>query len=306
MVKIAIIGAGLSGLVLAHQLNPHADVTVYEKSRGVGGRMATRYHDNFEFDHGLPYFKIYSQEFMNFLNPWLESGIIKKWPIRHLKQNTIEIQNENYIACPRMNSLCKALAKELSIELNAKIEDTSILREQGFEWIISTAPYAQSKAIFPQIPNLTMDLNPCFILMLGFKNKQSFSWDVASFQDSIIEKICINSHKPDRNHDLSLCIYSNAKWAEEHIEETDDWLKQQLLNELNKHIPALSEVKHSALHRWRYANATALPSGNVWLDEGQKNAACGDWSFGPNLEDAYQSAILLSTKILERIIRTNK
>ena len=42
MKKIAIIGAGLSGLTAATQLREHAEVTVFEKSRGPGGRMETR------------------------------------------------------------------------------------------------------------------------------------------------------------------------------------------------------------------------------------------------------------------------
>jgi len=43
MPKIAIIGAGLSGLILAHSLKEHANITIFEKARGVGGRMSTRY-----------------------------------------------------------------------------------------------------------------------------------------------------------------------------------------------------------------------------------------------------------------------
>ena len=42
MVKIAVIGAGLGGLIAARLLNNLADVSVFEKARGVGGRMSTR------------------------------------------------------------------------------------------------------------------------------------------------------------------------------------------------------------------------------------------------------------------------
>jgi predicted NAD/FAD-dependent oxidoreductase len=46
--RIAIIGAGLSGLILARALSQHASVNVFEKARGVGGRMSTRYADHGE------------------------------------------------------------------------------------------------------------------------------------------------------------------------------------------------------------------------------------------------------------------
>jgi len=47
MTSIAIIGSGLSGLVLAGELRNIANIKVFEKSRGIGGRMATRYQDAF-------------------------------------------------------------------------------------------------------------------------------------------------------------------------------------------------------------------------------------------------------------------
>lgn len=41
MKKIAIIGAGLSGITLAKKLSQKTDVHVFEKGRGIGGRMST-------------------------------------------------------------------------------------------------------------------------------------------------------------------------------------------------------------------------------------------------------------------------
>ncbi len=64
--KIAIIGAGLTGLTLANRLNQHAEVTVFEKARGVGGRMTTRHADPFSFDHGAQFFTVRNKRFGQF------------------------------------------------------------------------------------------------------------------------------------------------------------------------------------------------------------------------------------------------
>ena len=58
MKKIAIIGAGISGISLYSMLNKTSDVTVFEKSRQPGGRMCTRTKLSFDFDHGVQFFKI--------------------------------------------------------------------------------------------------------------------------------------------------------------------------------------------------------------------------------------------------------
>ena len=42
MKKIAIIGAGVSGLTVAHQLKAKYDVTVYEKESTPGGLIRCR------------------------------------------------------------------------------------------------------------------------------------------------------------------------------------------------------------------------------------------------------------------------
>ncbi len=56
MPHIAIIGAGPAGLTAAWRLQSiDADVTVFEKSRGYGGRAATRSHGNLRYDFGANY-----------------------------------------------------------------------------------------------------------------------------------------------------------------------------------------------------------------------------------------------------------
>ena len=58
--RIAIVGAGLAGLSCAQALRAGgADVQLFDKGRGVGGRMATRRVDTplgpATFDHGAQF-----------------------------------------------------------------------------------------------------------------------------------------------------------------------------------------------------------------------------------------------------------
>ncbi len=68
MSRIAIIGAGLSGLASAFQLSKAGhEVAVFEKSKGYSGRAASRTRNGCRFDHGANYFKLNCNEVARFL-----------------------------------------------------------------------------------------------------------------------------------------------------------------------------------------------------------------------------------------------
>jgi predicted NAD/FAD-dependent oxidoreductase len=78
--KIAVVGAGIAGLALARSLHDIADVTVFEKSRGVGGRMATRRAGAVGFDHGAQYFTVRDDAFRRMLEPAIGKALCKPGP----------------------------------------------------------------------------------------------------------------------------------------------------------------------------------------------------------------------------------
>ena len=113
MQDVLIIGTGMAATALASTLASKARVTLVEKSRGFGGRMATRRREGFEFDHGAQFFTARSTEFKQFLAQPVERDAIQEWQPR---LTTLEAGREPYkrewfephfVATPSMNSLCK-------------------------------------------------------------------------------------------------------------------------------------------------------------------------------------------------------
>ena len=98
MTKIAIIGAGLSGLSTAHFLQNHAEVTLFEKACDVSGRISTRCAEPYFFDHGAQYFTARTKAFQDFIQPLINQGIIARWNARYVKFHSDKIiERKNWI-----------------------------------------------------------------------------------------------------------------------------------------------------------------------------------------------------------------
>ena len=73
---VAVVGAGLSGLVAAKRLaDSGRSVVVIDKGRSVGGRLATRRIHDATLDHGAQFFTVRSAEFAAFVDVGEPLGI---------------------------------------------------------------------------------------------------------------------------------------------------------------------------------------------------------------------------------------
>ncbi|NIZ02068.1 NAD(P)/FAD-dependent oxidoreductase [Thalassospira lucentensis] len=79
-IKIAVIGAGMAGLKAASTLHQVGmEVTVFEKSRGLGGRLASRRTDFGHFNHGAQYVTARNPGFDAYLQQATEHKSARNW-----------------------------------------------------------------------------------------------------------------------------------------------------------------------------------------------------------------------------------
>ena len=131
--KIAIIGSGMSAITLAKHLKKDNFITLFEKSRSVGGRISTRRSEKYEFDHGAQFFTAKSKDFKNFIAPIIKKNIIQRWDARFaefknnviLRQHNWDSEYPHYVGAPGMSNILKYLSDDLNIELNTEIHNVT-------------------------------------------------------------------------------------------------------------------------------------------------------------------------------------
>lgn len=320
MKKIAVIGAGLSGLTFASNLNAKAEITVFEKSRGIGGRMATRYSEHYEFDHGAQYFTAKGEAFQKFLKPYIAQGIVKDWKPKlvTLSQEGMRERVSNhpsYVASPRMNSLAKEMAKDLNLVGNTQIKkvvgkagdwvliDADDASHGAFDMVVFAIPSHQAAVLMPdEFAHLETLQKPkmdaCFSLMLGFEKPLALEFDGAFVEGSSIGWISVNSSKPERAQGFSMMVQSQNQWAEAHVDEDKTKVHAMLLEEASELLKQdLSKAEHQVLHRWLYASTSVAADAKFLLDESNQLACIGDWCIKGRVEAAFESGHHLAENI---------
>ena len=149
MFDVAIIGAGLAGLTCAQQLHQAGySVVVVDKSRGVGGRMATRRLHDTRADHGVRYLEPQGKLLQPLIEILVQRGILQAWTdtIYELKPTKLESgvtshshpspltphpsQLTRYVAPAGMTAVAKFLATNLEIWLNRRVESITPTEKQ--------------------------------------------------------------------------------------------------------------------------------------------------------------------------------
>jgi renalase len=118
---IAVVGGGMAGVACARTLLQAGNrVTVIEKSRGFGGRMATRRTEFGGFDHGAQYFTVRDKRFAKVLEgaqelirPWSVSTVRVLDEFGHVLASAPPPSEPHFVAIPGMSSLVAHWAQPL-------------------------------------------------------------------------------------------------------------------------------------------------------------------------------------------------
>ncbi|MBK8430052.1 MAG: FAD-dependent oxidoreductase [Chloroflexi bacterium] len=315
-----IIGAGISGLMAATTLQAQGwAVTVLDKGRGVGGRMATRRLDTHTHaDHGAQFFTIRSPKFATHVQAWEQAGTAVEWCRGFSATGD---GHARYRGVGGMSAVAKHLAQGLNVVTNTQVVQ---LQTVGNEWLATTGrgqkftasrllltpPVPQSLALLDagnvQLPSAeraaleTILYDPCFAVLATLSEPSTIPHPgaVQAWGEPIIW-IADNQQK-GVSEVPTVTIHASAAFTRHYFEtpysevarllleaaEAQGWLRQ-------------AAVQNVQVHRWRYAQPAQLhPQRYLFVRQTPPVIFAGDAFHEARVEGAALSGLAAAEALL--------
>lgn len=323
--RIAVIGAGVAGAACAAGLlRSGFDVTVYDKSHGVGGRMATRRAQWADangivgaaaFDHGCGQFTAIRPRFRAVVTQAERLGTVARWRQRVYASFPAPRFRDVVVPTPDMPAFCRHLLSGVALRLGHAVTG---LQRRADGWHLHMASGCSIEGPFAQVVLATppaqaamllaghhddwaaalaaVRMAPCWTLM-AVTDDSDWPWDGAELERGVFAWIGRNDRKPGRATALEPHASGQARWVAHatpawsltHLEDDPIQVAETLRCALGPLITGglTPQWHHTSVHRWRHAQLMHRAAGGLdcWWSAQHGLAVCGD-SFGEGSVEA--------------------
>ena len=299
---VAVVGAGMAGLSCARALlNRGVLVTVYDKGRTPGGRVATRVAGPYTFDHGTPWFdEPYGLPVERWLAGWVGVPSMADIPRAIVVPDVRSGRHVAFFASGSGGWKIRHL--EARGTPPGLIIDKGGIIDGPYDGLVLAIPSPQAapllsacayESVAADVRHATM--TPCWTFMAG--------WEQPGHPDFApppgpIGQWAIDSARPGRAP-APLCITAHATtaWSVEHLYDDPAAVQATLASAVMAMTGCDAAPDFAAVQRWRYAR-TETPLGRPCLDAGRGLVVCGDWCLGPDVGDAIASGQAAAAAIM--------
>ncbi|MEX0330950.1 MAG: NAD(P)/FAD-dependent oxidoreductase [Puniceicoccaceae bacterium] len=321
-----IIGAGISGLLAAQRLMRYdIKVTVLEKSRGFGGRMAIKQIDDSVYDMGAQFMTTRDMIFRERVESWLAKGEVLPWYVGPLK-------NMRYVGTKGMTSVPNRIGQTLEVHLSERATKLSFKNKR---WKVKTLPYGEKKEktyeadwliLTAPVPQ-SMDLLDASGIELDYDEEEELRKITYVGCITLMGQLNGPSGLPnpgamDLNHDIlrwlgdnhmkgisptpgSVTLHSSPKFAEAFWDRPEEDISSAMLAAAKPFLKA--DPVSSTVHRWRYSDPIRIYKEKhpfrkpYFLDDSLHLGMAGDGFNGPRIESAGLSGMELASAIISPI-----
>jgi renalase len=322
-VRIAVIGAGMAGLACASELaRADAQVTVFERARGLGGRLSTRRQGDLAFDHGAQFVTARSRPFVHYAESAQRAGLLAAWEPRLMEDDRAWDSpiGEWWVGRPGMSALVRPLTRGVVVRNGITVHEImpgqrgwELLTDAGrqdtiFDAVAVAVPAPQALALlgphgraFRHLAKVHM--TPCWAGLYTFDTPIDVGADARRWTDGPIGWACCDSSKPGRqSRPQTWVVHATPAWSTAHLELDSVDAAQRLLQAFSAAVGLrLPQPAYSSAHRWRHALVEKPLGLPCLVDEEIAAGACGDWCIAPRVEAAYESGRSLAYSLLSTV-----
>lgn len=312
-----IVGAGMTGLTLARAFESEPTV-VLEKSRGVGGRMATRRNGDYTYDHGAQFYVRHAPSDPD--NFWTDNGLAQEW---------FEKEGAKYKAARGgITSLTKALFPRERIELDQHVERVAPI-EQGWQVflqngvvysgarVLLTCPLPQTLEILRRSRIAyeseldQIHYKKALVGLFAIEDKNQSLANVRYIENVSTEIFSIANQKSKAvSGKLAFTVVMQPDWSDRHFASTDESGVLNLIwSAFERFLKSTSPGGYapfdSTLKKWRFAQP-ANTYRELFLEPQPGLYVAGDAFGGASVMGAYRSAEALARKCLANACITSE
>ncbi|MFZ5515916.1 MAG: NAD(P)/FAD-dependent oxidoreductase [Candidatus Zhuqueibacterota bacterium] len=315
-----IIGGGISGLIAATRLQQAGlKVTVLDKGRGIGGRLATRRIQDTHagegvFDYGAQFFTVQQAAFQQWVSEWKRNNIVQQWSDKFVVNNA-RVKQPNtvfYRGTVSMRDIAKQLAAKLTVHTSTQIVKIAWKANQWTahsdakeaytgDIILLTPPVPQilellnnSKLTLPedilsQLENVTYQR--CIAALVLQNERSTIPEPGGMWMDGEpIQWIADNGVKGISPNGYAVTIHAGPEFSLRHWDWSDEKIFERLITAAQ---PLLhGEIVEYQIHRWRYSQPIqSYGQPFLYLPEPGPMVFAGDGFVGNRVESAALSGI---------------
>ena len=309
--EIAIVGAGISGLMAATYLAEKGkNSVIFDKGRGPGGRMSTRRFGEFRLDHGAQFFTVRDPRFEKYVQSWEKAGVAKIWCKGFSGAGD---GHPRFCGTEGMNYIPKWLAGQLDVRTGHKVKSVRFVNQSwhldfeespsvSADQLLMTSPVPQTIALLEagqvELASSTknylslISYDPCIAMMVLPKDPLSLpehgGWQI---NEEPLQFVADNQLKGLPNPGQALTFHLGPQTSTEHWESEPEKLIELVRGELRERGKEL-EIENIQIHRWRFSQPARLHDESFLVAEGVQNLVfAGDAFAGPKIEGAALSGL---------------
>ena len=316
--RVVVVGAGLAGLSAARELAAagHA-VTIFDKGRSPGGRLATRRIGSATLDHGAQFFTVRSDEFASFVQPHRDSGLVMEW-CRGF--DTPGDGHPRYMVRGGMNALAKELAMGLDVRCDTLVfairpgsAATGAAWDVGLDdgtsvpadALVVTCPLPQSYSLLVSaevaLPaELTStDYDKTLALLVVLDRAPDVAEPGGVMNPCSMLSFVVDNQRKGVSSTPAITAHASAAWSDQHWKEPIADTVDAMLDELQPFVAGAGVVQVQ-LKRWRFATPQTIWTERCWVaaESAGPLVLAGDAFAGPRIEGAVLSGRAAATSLL--------